>query len=35
MIEVNHLKTLIIEAVNNVHDTELLDLILKLLIAEG
>ena len=35
MIDINQLKTLIIEAVNNAHDAELLDLIFKLLIAEG
>lgn len=35
MTELTHLKTLIIEAVNNATDAELLDLILKLLIIES
>ena len=35
MTNIEQLKTLIIEAVNNAQDAELLDLILKLLIAEG
>lgn len=35
MTEINHLKTLIIEAVHNARDNELLDLILKLLITES
>ena len=35
MTNINQLKSLIIEAVNNAQDAELLDLILKLLIAEG
>ena len=35
MTNINQLKALIIEAVNNAQDAELLDLILKLLIAEG
>ena len=35
MTDINQLKTLIIEAVNNSTDIELLDLIFKLLIAEG
>lgn len=35
MTDINQLKALIIEAINNVHDTELLDLVLKLLIAES
>lgn len=35
MTDINQLKTLIIEAVNNAQDAELLDLIFKLLIAEG
>lgn len=35
MTDINQLKAFIIEAINNVHDTELLDLVLKLLIAES
>ena len=35
MTDINQLKTLIIEAVNNAQDAELLDLIFKLLIAES
>lgn len=35
MTNIEQLKTLIIEAVNSAQDVELLDLILKLLIAEG
>ena len=35
MTNINQLKTLIIEAVNNAQDVELLDLIFKLLISEG
>ena len=35
MTNTNQLKSLIIEAVNNAHDAELLDLIFKLLIAES
>ena len=35
MTNINQLKSLIIEAVNNAQDAELLDLIFKLLIAEG
>ena len=35
MTNINQLKTLIIEAVNNAHDADLLDLILKLLISES
>lgn len=35
MTNIEQLKSLIIETVNNAHDSELLDLILKLLIAEG
>ena len=35
MTDINQLKTLIIEAVNNAHDAELLDLIFKLLIVEN
>ena len=35
MTDINQLKTLIIEAMNNAQDAELLDLIFKLLIAEG
>ena len=35
MTDNNQLKTLIIEAVNNAQDAELLDLIFKLLIAES
>ena len=34
MTNIHQLKTLIIEAVNNAQDAELLDLILKLLISE-
>ena len=35
MTDINQLKKLIIEAVNNAHDADLLDLIFKLLIAES
>ena len=35
MTDINQLKTLIIEAVNNMQDAELLDLIFKLLISES
>ena len=35
MTDINQLKAFIIEAVNNAHDADLLDLIFKLLIAEG
>lgn len=35
MTNIEQLKSLIIEALHNAHDAELLDLILKLLIAEG
>ncbi len=35
MIDINHLKNQIIEAVSNSQDEELLDLILKLLIIES
>ena len=35
MTNLEHLKTQIIEAVRAAHDADLLDLILKLLIAEG
>ena len=35
MTDINQLKTFIIEAVNNAHDADLLDLIYKLLIAES
>lgn len=35
MTDINHLKALIIEAVQNANDADLLDLILKLLLAEG
>ena len=35
MTNINQLKTLITEAVNNAQDAELLDLIFKLLIAES
>ena len=35
MTNIEQLKSLIIEAVNNAHDAELLDLIFKLLITEG
>ena len=35
MTNINQLKSLIIEAVNNAQDAELLDLIFKLLIAES
>ena len=35
MTNINQLRSLIIEAVSGAQDVELLDLILKLLIAEG
>lgn len=35
MMNIEQLKSLIIEAVNSAQDAELLDLILKLLITEG
>jgi len=35
MIEIDHLKSQITEALLAVHDADLLDLILKLLIIEG
>jgi hypothetical protein len=35
MTDINQLKQLIIEAVQNASDADLLDLVLKLLIAEG
>ena len=35
MHDINHLKELIIEAVQNANDADLLDLILKLLLAEA
>jgi hypothetical protein len=35
MTNLDHLKTLIIDAVQTSHDADLLDLIFKLLIAEG
>jgi hypothetical protein len=35
MQDLNHLKTLIIEAVQTSEDADLLDLILKLLFSEG
>ena len=35
MTNIEQLKSLIVEAVNNAQDVELLDLILKLLIAES
>lgn len=35
MTNIEQLKSLIIEAVNSAHDADLLDLILKLLIAES
>jgi hypothetical protein len=34
MIEIEHIKTQIIEALQTVQDADLLDLILKLLLAE-
>ncbi len=35
MTNIEQLKSLIIEAINSAHDADLLDLILKLLIAES
>lgn len=35
MHNIDHLKQLIIETLQNVQDADLLDLVLKLLIAEG
>lgn len=35
MTDINQLKALIIEAVHNEHDADLLDLIFKLLIVEN